>query len=303
MPEKSTIPIQNSDDMDYIGLIEDTIKYIEENLEEALTLDALSKRFYVSKCFFHRIFSAVMGCSLKRYINQRRLNKALEYVMETSDTIADIAYRLQFSSQVSFTRAFKNFYGMPPSQVRKESIELIPEPIPNVLKRPMKNFNSDVVAEFTIVEEEALTLIGFYMDVDLSDLNIQQKVNCKAEAFLESIRPKDKYNAYAVYLGASDENKSDCIRTFFGIDLKPQKQAADWPIYKIPNMLYAKFRYTGDLLHIGDLVVRDLARWLTIAKIKRQETEIKFMQAYDKVYKENASSNIYLPISEIPQRM
>lgn len=289
--------------MDYICLIENTIEYIEKNLENRLTLDVLSRRLYISKYYFHRIFSAVMGCSLKKYINQRRLNKALIYVIETSETIADIAYRLQFASQASFTRAFKKNYGIPPSQVRKASTKLSPQPIPHVLKRSMKNFNSDVVVDFTIVEEDELTLIGFYMDVNLSDQNIQQKVNSKAEAFLQSVKPEDKYNTYAIYFRTPNERKSENICTFFGIDLKLENQKVDWPTYTIPNMLYAKFRYTGDLLHIGNLVVRDLGRWLKIAKIEMQETEILFIQAYDKVYKDNGLSSLYLPIQVIPQGM
>lgn len=287
--------------MDYIRLIENTIEYIEENLEEELTLDVLSQKFYMSKYYFHRIFSAVMGCSLKKYINQRRLNKALRYIIETSDTIVDIAYRLHFTSQSSFTRTFKIRYGIPPDKVRKGLSELRPQPVPNVLKRSMKNFNSDVVVDFTFVEKEDLTLIGFYMDVNLTDQNVQQKVNNKAEIFLQSVKPKDEYNAFAIYFKESDGKKGECIRTFFGIDLKLENQKIDWPTYTIPNMLYAKFRYTGDLLHIGDIVVRDLARWLTIAKIEMHETRISFIQAYDKAYKDNGLSILYLPIREIPQ--
>lgn len=289
--------------MDYIKLIENTIEYIEDNLEEELTLEELSKRLYISKYFFHRIFSAVMGCSFKKYINFRRLNKALMYMMESSDTVADIAYRLQFASQASFTRAFKKRYGIPPGQVRKASTKLNPEPVPQVLKRSMKNFNSDVVTDFTLVEEGDITLIGFYMDVDLLDQNIQQKVNRKSEAFLKSIKPEEKFNAFAVYFPTSEEKERGQVPTFFGIDLKLENQRSDWQTLKMPSMLYAKFRYNGDLLHIGDLVVKDLARWLKIAKIEIQETKISFIQVYDEEYKENGGSSIYLPIQIIPQGM
>lgn len=289
--------------MDYICLIEKTIEYIEENLEEELTLEALSQKFYISKYYFHRIFSAVMGCSLKKYIIKRRLNRALIYVIETSETIADIAYRLQFASQVSFTRTFKKHYGIPPGQVRKEPVKLSPQPIPHVIKRSMKNFNSDVVVDFTFVEEREQTLIGFYMDVDLSDENIRKKVNSKAEAFLQSIKPKDDYNAFAVFFSKSNDKKSQCIPAFFGMDLKLENPNIDWSRHRIPHMLYAKFRYTGDLLDIGDLVVKDLERWMTIAKIEMHETKISFIQAYDKAYKDNGISNLYLPIRVIPQGM
>jgi len=289
--------------MDYIYLIENTIKYIEENLEEELTLDVLSQRCYLSKYYFHRIFSAVMGCSLKEYINRRRLNKALTYVLDTSESIVNIAYRLQFGSQASFSRAFKNNYGFPPDQVRKGSIELRPTPVPPVLKRALKNFNSDVVTDFTFVEEGQQLLIGFYMDVDLSNQDIQHIVNSKAEAFLQSVKPKDEYNAFAVYFQTYAGVESKCIRAFFGIDLKVEDQNLNWPTYKLPTMLYAKFQYTGDLLYIGDTVVQDLKRWMTIAKIKIVETEISFIQAYDQAYQENGSFSLYLPVRAIPQGM
>lgn len=289
--------------MDYIYLIENAIKYIEENLEDQLTLDGLSQRCYLSKYYFHRIFSAVMGCSLKEYINQRRLNKALTYVLDTSESMVDIAYRLQFASQASFTRAFKNNYGVPPGQVRKESMKLSPTPVPPVLKRALKNFNSDVVTDFTFVEEGQQVLIGFYMDVDLSDQDIQHRVNSKAKEFLQSVKPKDECNAFAIYFQKTAEVESKCIHAFFGIDLKVEDQNLSWPTYKLPAMLYAKFRYTGDLLHIGDTVVGDLRRWMNIAKIEMIETEIFFVQAYDKAYQEDGSFSLFLPIRAIPQGM
>lgn len=289
--------------MDYINLIENTIKHIEKNLEEELTLDVLSQRFYLSKYYFHRIFTAVMGCSLNEYINQRRLNKALNYVIETSDSMANIAYRLKFGSQASFTRAFKENYGFPPGQVRKGVADIKPTPVPTVLKRAMKNFNSQVVSDFTFVEKEQQVLVGFYINVDLSNQDIQQIVNSQAEAFLQSVKSKGQYNAFAVYFKRTAEEESECIRAFFGIDLKVEDQNLKWPTFKLPATLYAKFRYKGDLLYIGDTVVQDLKRWMNTAKIKMVETEIFFIQAYDQEYQESNLSNLYLPIRAIPQEM
>ncbi len=48
--------------MDYIHLIENTINYIEENLEEELTLDVLSQQVYISKYFFSQ--NILSGCRL-----------------------------------------------------------------------------------------------------------------------------------------------------------------------------------------------------------------------------------------------
>lgn len=289
--------------MDYIYIIEEMIQYIEENLEEPLTLEGLSQRCHLSKYYFHRIFTAVMGSSLKDYMNQRRLNRGLGYLLDTSETIADISYRLQFGSQVSFTRAFKNSYGLAPGQVRKKGLKRSPTPVPVVLKRVLKNFNSDVVTDFTFIEQEPQTLTGFYMDVELDDQEIQNKVNSRAEAFLETTNPKDDYQAFAVYFVNSPKEVHTCIHAFFGIDSKIKNENLSWQTYELPAMLYARFRYTGDLLHIGDSVLHDLKRWMKIAKIEMIKTEISFVQAYDKTYHEDGGFSLFLPIRTIPQGM
>lgn len=290
--------------MDYTRLIKDTIDYIEEHLEDVLTLDVLSQKVYLSKYYFHRIFSAVIGCSLNKYMTKRRLNRALVYVMETSETMVDIAYRFQFASQGSFTRAFKNHYGLPPGQVRKEKIQLPIEPVPHVLKRCLKNFNSDMVTDFSFTQDKECLLTGFYMDVDFSDAQIQEKVNTKAKHFLQAVDSAAAYNAYAVYFQTKEQAERERLRTFFGIDVPLENQPFDWSTtYLLPRMLNAKFQYTGDLLNIGDIVVRDLGRWLNIAKVEKDVTDILFIQAYDHAYQHNQASSIYLPIRIIPQDM
>ncbi|WDV45293.1 helix-turn-helix domain-containing protein [Clostridiaceae bacterium M8S5] len=286
--------------MDYIDLINKTVEYIENNLEEEINLNKLSKRFYMSKYYFHRIFTAVIGCSLSKYIKQRRLNRALEYILETNDKIVDITYKLLFTSQASFARAFKTQYGLAPIEVRKTKNQLSVIPVPNILVRTMKNFNSDIVIDFTFIEKE-ISLTGFYIDVDLTDKDIQQKVNERAQKFTSGLK-EQKFDAFAIYFkGGKGSNKF--IHTFLGVDLMFDTEKTKWETYKIPKKLYAKFKYSGDLLHIGDIVVKDLYRWLNISKIEIEESDIAFIQKYDEFYKENKISNIYLPIKDIPQNM
>lgn len=64
--------------MAFDELIESVLAYIENHLDETLTLEELAIQFNISKFYFHRIFSAVMGESLNQYCLSRRMNAAVK---------------------------------------------------------------------------------------------------------------------------------------------------------------------------------------------------------------------------------
>lgn len=54
--------------MDYVKKIEEALKFIDDNLEENITLDVLAQNAHCSKFHFHRIFHAIVGQSVMEYI-------------------------------------------------------------------------------------------------------------------------------------------------------------------------------------------------------------------------------------------
>jgi AraC-like DNA-binding protein len=101
--------------------VQDSIRYIENNLDGKLSLDELSKRAHLSKYHFHRLFHQTVGEPITRYINARRMEKASEELVRTDLPIIDIALKYQYGSQESFSRAFKRAYGMTPGKYRRAS--------------------------------------------------------------------------------------------------------------------------------------------------------------------------------------
>jgi AraC-type DNA-binding domain-containing proteins len=65
--------------MDHHKVVEDALTHIENNLQEPLSVDSVASAFNLSKFYFHRLFSAMMGCSLSQYILTRRLNASLTF--------------------------------------------------------------------------------------------------------------------------------------------------------------------------------------------------------------------------------
>ena len=106
--------------MDHYEVIENALLYIEDQSNQPLSLESVAKTFNMSKYYFHRLFSAMMGCSLNQYIRSRRLNASLTYIQDDTLSLTDIAYQLNFGTQASFTRAFKSQYGVTPSSFKRK---------------------------------------------------------------------------------------------------------------------------------------------------------------------------------------
>ena len=97
--------------MNYNVCVRKSIEYINNNLDKKIGLEDIAGRVFMSKFHFHRIFHAVTGKSVAEYIRERRLEEAAKELVNTDSKIVDIALKYQFSSQESFTKAFKRLYG------------------------------------------------------------------------------------------------------------------------------------------------------------------------------------------------
>jgi AraC family transcriptional activator of mar-sox-rob regulon len=105
--------------------IKDVIEYIEEKLsfEERLDLETIATHAGYSRFHLNRMFSEATGCTLHRYIKERRLSEAArKLVEEETRSISDIAFEASYQSQQAFTFAFKNAFGCTPKTYRENGI-------------------------------------------------------------------------------------------------------------------------------------------------------------------------------------
>jgi AraC family transcriptional regulator len=83
-------------------------EYIDQNINQDLTLDALSDVAAFSKYHFHRVFLVYTGMSVTRYIQLARLKRAsYRLAFENEKRVIDIALEAGFESPEAFARAFK----------------------------------------------------------------------------------------------------------------------------------------------------------------------------------------------------
>ncbi len=106
-------------------LIQELIKFIEDNLDMELSQSVLEEKSGYSKYHLHRIFKSEVGMSPSKYIRNRRMATSSVLLLYTEVDILDIALGFQFNSQEAFSRAFKNVYSLSPGKYRKLMSKMI----------------------------------------------------------------------------------------------------------------------------------------------------------------------------------
>lgn len=94
--------------------------YIQEHFSENITAERVAEEMNYSPKYFSAVFSREFGMPFQDYLKQLRLNYAYHLIKSTDKPITDICYDSGFRSPTYFSRAFKQFFGAPPSAMRTE---------------------------------------------------------------------------------------------------------------------------------------------------------------------------------------
>jgi AraC family transcriptional regulator len=105
---------------EYIKRVNKILVYIDNHLSADLSLEAIAKIAFYSPFHFHRLFKSITNETLNGYVTRKRIEKAASVLMHKKEVrISDLVVQLGFSSNSSFTRAFKHYYHQSPSDFRK----------------------------------------------------------------------------------------------------------------------------------------------------------------------------------------
>lgn len=105
---------------EYLSRINRVMDYIEQNIDEELSLKKLAEVAQFSPFHFHRIFGSMVGETLSQFIQRIRLQKAATFLLANPKTsITDIAFDCGFSSSAHFARSFKELYKISATEWRK----------------------------------------------------------------------------------------------------------------------------------------------------------------------------------------
>ncbi len=110
--KRSMSPHQNS--------ISRVTRMMHDMLDKRFTVEMMADTSRLSVRRFRQVFEQTTGQSPKKYFDRLRLDTAAEMLLTTPFSIGQLAEKLGYSSQFHFSKAFKAYFGKPPSSFRAE---------------------------------------------------------------------------------------------------------------------------------------------------------------------------------------
>lgn len=117
--EIQTSLLRSSNNTSSNRIIQEAILYINQNINQPLTVKALARHYHVSEKHFRYLFLREMGVTPKHYIVTVKLNKAAHMLTLDPLSVSEISDALSFPSPSYFITAFKKQFGQTPAAYRK----------------------------------------------------------------------------------------------------------------------------------------------------------------------------------------
>lgn len=98
--------------------IDDILAYIDENPEKRMTLEEVSGLFGYAPDYFSRVLKKKYNLTFKQLVLKKRIARAISYLMDTNESVENIAKKCGFTNITFFYEKFEEYVGLKPGQVR-----------------------------------------------------------------------------------------------------------------------------------------------------------------------------------------
>ena len=287
-------------------VLNDAIKYIEDNLDQDIDYEEIAKMLGISVFHFQRLFSFLTGIPIAEYIRCRRLTLAGFDIQKTKAKIIDISLKYRYESHSSFSRAFQAFHGVSPTAIRDEgkSIRIYPPIHLNITiqGKDIINFRIEKTESYelfgkddTIVPMEhrlALDFIKSYGDRVIEN-GSHAAINIAAGYSVDENHPF--HLLHGIYFKDSENN----IHFMYGWE-KPAKEIDEsFKILEIPKTTWAVFTYEGEHMEgLPKLWNYIYTSWLCTSDYKIEDNIILEKEAWKDESQNILRAQVWLPIKE-----
>lgn len=114
------IMLENVLSPDYDKVLDDAVKFIENNFSKPLTINDISKNTNSSKTVLYEHFKKAFNCTIGEFINEKRIEHSITLLMNSDMTIENISQEVGFSCSSYFCKIFKNKMGISPFKYRQK---------------------------------------------------------------------------------------------------------------------------------------------------------------------------------------
>lgn len=161
------------------------MEFIETHLKDDFLLEEITKQINVPDHHFRKIFFALTNMTLNEYVKNRRLSEANKELLQGAQ-VTDVAYKYGYQSMDGFTRAFKKWSGVLPSQAAKLGQCISCQRLQFVV-----TVKGGSLMEYRIVEKPAFFFAGVSKRVPMQFEGVNQEIVKLAQSITPEQREED----------------------------------------------------------------------------------------------------------------
>lgn len=248
--------------MNNINSFNKIIKYIEENLSSEIDIGYLAKESGLSVYEFRRVFSFAAGLPIGEYIRKRRMSRAAEDIINEDISVTELAGRYGYDVPSSFSRAFKEFHGGSPNEIKNGGKINMFTPIEIELC-----VGGGVDISYSVRRDGEFFVAGIAGESDMSDTECCENV---WSAFYENPRSDELLAMCGDELYAVYENGGEAVRCTLGAR---NYSSPGFKTVKIPAATWMCFKLSGaDDDKVNEFYKNILWRFMQASSCKRDES-------------------------------
>ncbi len=244
--------------------LSDLLAHIDQHLEVELNLENLAERTAWSRWQLQRVFQLAYDCSLMAYVKQRRLAKAAEALLATTETINEIAFAVGFESQAVFSRVFKSHFSLTPKQYRQRGqlVNVMPKFLPPLLNPAQSPL------EVRLQVRPAFFLYGFHTrfnsiySENANNFEVLGELWRKLYQYCLAQPQQPEQLAGLVDISTAINDLNDGITYWAGIASDVEQDLPDLEQRLVPAQNYAVFEHRGPLANLKTTLLMYLLEWL-----------------------------------------
>ncbi len=114
---------ENKDSQQKDRMIVSITKYLQNHLQEDVSLNVLAHEFHLNAQYISQLFKSEIGVGFLTYLTNIRIEHAKKLLLSTDDAISDISDQCGYNDYRVFTKVFKKKEGITPSQFRRDFLK------------------------------------------------------------------------------------------------------------------------------------------------------------------------------------
>jgi AraC family transcriptional regulator len=240
--------------------------YIQDHLDEALSLRELADVANVSPYHFHRIFRGMVGEPVLEHVRRLRLERAAHDLTNTEHGVSRIAFDAGYETHEAFTRAFKSAFSASPSAYRKNQRAQRPDSPSNVhylTDRDQLSF--DPLTEGVGPMKVELVTRDEQRVVFVRHIGPYEEVGVAWEKLMTFAVPRGLMRNACFGHSYDDPDVTDSAKLRYDAcivvddEVKPEGEVG---VQTITGGTFAKFRHTGSYHNLSTTYAAFFERWL-----------------------------------------